>query len=223
MKIDLSDFNKAIKKVDKQLKFATAVALTKTAIKVKDKEKAQIKQSFDRPKPFTINSIYSIPASYKQPVPTALVGIKDKAKGTPAAKYLQAQIFGGNRKLKKAEAALKGQGILPPGYYIVPGNSIRLNRFGNMTKGQIGKAMSAGTSGSQFFVSNRTGKTSHLPRGVWQRKGAKGKKLSLFVKFVSKTSYKQRYDFYGTAKKEASRIITDEFKTAYDYALRTAR
>lgn len=224
MNVDLREVIKAIKKVDKQINFATAVALTKTANKVKKAEQAEMSKVFDKPKPFTINSVYIVPASYKQVEPTAIVGIKDKVKtGTPAAKYLQPQVSGGNRRLKKAEAKLKGAGILPSGYYIVPGQGIRLNKFGNMTKGQIGKALTVNTKGGKFFISEGIGRTRHLSKGVWQKKGARGLKISPFIMFVKKARYNKQFFFYATANDTAKKIIVDEFKAAYSHALSTAR
>src|SRR6185369_12985592 len=75
----------------KQVRFAAAVALTKTAKAVEVAEKHEMSDVFDRPTPNTINSTYVKPAT-RQTL-TAEVGIKNFAgKGIAASKYLAAQI-----------------------------------------------------------------------------------------------------------------------------------
>ena len=233
------DFSKVIAKLDKlrreQMPYATAKALTATAQAVKKDLQSEMKQVFDRPTPFTLNSIY-VKAARKNDL-TATVGLKD------GAKYLYPQIFGGGRKLKNFERALQSRNLLPSGMYAVPGSAAKLDKYGNMSKGQLMQILSAlnvaeMTSGylanrlqrmsgrtkknqAQFFV----GKPGNrLPLGVWQRFGfTHGSAVKPVIIFVQKVAYKPRFKFFEVAQATTKREVAAQFYSALDDALRTAR
>jgi hypothetical protein len=215
--IDLSQFNKDLKKIEKNLKFATALALTRTAQKVRLAEQDEIKTQYDRPKPFTVNSIYFTPAKKDQTEIYSVVGIKDRTKGNPPVKYLQATMFGKSRRLKGFEKKLQQSGLMPSGHRAVPGQGLRLNKFGNMTQGQIKKAATANEPGSKFF-SGRVGRKQTY--GIWQRYGARSRKIKPFIIFIKRTSYNKLYDFYKVAVDKSKAIISREFKDAARIALK---
>lgn len=221
--LNSAEIQRELNNVRKQAKFATAVALTKTAKSVKEKEQNEMRRVYDRPKPFTVNSVFIKPASKRQPEPFAIVGLKNRTAGTPAAKYLYRTIEGGARALKKSEAKLKGRGILPRGSKIVPGERTRLNRFGNLTKTQIKAALTAKDHGSKYFVSNGTGRTRHLTPGVWRRQGRKGRKIIPYIVFITNTQYRKQFKFYDVGNREAERVFDGEFGIAFDRAMRSSR
>ena len=67
IKVDTSGFERAIRNamqnVQKQVQYATAVALTDTAKDVRLAEMAAMPQQIDRPSPFTLRGIGYTPAS----------------------------------------------------------------------------------------------------------------------------------------------------------------
>ncbi len=117
-------------------------ALDKTAFEARDAAKAEIKRVFDRPVPFTQNAIYT--QASKPDKLEALVGIKDQSViGTPAAKYLQPQMAGGQRRHKRFEKWLIYHGIMSSNQYAVPGRGAPLDAYGNVRRGTYTKVLSA--------------------------------------------------------------------------------
>ena len=160
--------------------------------------------------------------------------LRDEAtKGTPPAKYLNALIRGGRRRHKGFEKALIRAGIMRSDEYAVPGDDIRLNRFGNIPKGQFTKMLSqlkaspdamqnatgsarsrAGRRGAAFFT---------MPgfRGVMRRTGKRS--MTVFLAFVKAPSYRKRLRFFETIDGVAKYRLKREFDYQLRKALRTAR
>lgn len=190
------NINRAIEFLDdvqkESIPAATMRSMNYTARKVKEAEEREVRDVFDRPTRNTQNAFYVKPATKRKL--TAEIGIKDDAgKGVPASKYLLAQITGGTRRLKRFEVALRSVGVLPSGYWAVPGSGARLDAHGNMSAGQIVQILSyfrafpeVGYSanitdkrraslrkggkrklGYEYFVGSPGNGT--LPLGVWQR------------------------------------------------------
>lgn len=111
---------------------------------------------FDRPTSFTLNSLKVNPAKLGRL--EATVEMKNEAsKSEPATKWLAPEIFGGRRPEKRLERQLRNQGILPYGKYIVPGAGAKLDAHGNMSRGQITKAVSGVNGFSQLgYAANAT-------------------------------------------------------------------
>lgn len=202
MQIDVRDNFKAVianaRGARDQVPFATAVALTATARDVRDAERRSMSTSFDRPVPWTLNSLFLKPATKQDQ--TARVWVKDDratSGGTPAVRYLAPQIEGGRRSVKAFERMLQRIGALPAGWAAVPGEGADIDQHGNMRRGQITQILSylrafgeqgysanitdkkktrmaRGTKakrGVSYFVSHGKfrDKTRHLPAGVWRR------------------------------------------------------
>lgn len=203
MKFDVRDNFPQVKRLldeqQRQMPFAVALALTRTAQDVKKAEQAEMRSAFDRPTPFTLNSLFVKPAT-KQSL-EARVWVKDTERPTH---YLLPQIAGGDRSLKRFEQLLVQRGVMRPEERAVPGGAAKLDAYGNISRGQIVKILSqlqafnlagstANASGGKrskakrareaYFVSTGpgtrpTGKRSWrngrmqqtLPRGVWVRK-----------------------------------------------------
>lgn len=229
--VNANALEKHLKSIQKQTRFASALAATKTARLVISGLKDEMRDSFDRPTPFTINAFYVKAAKKTDAIPAAEVKIKDN----PSRYYLKPQIYGGLRYRKRTEHLLSDAGLLPKGMYVVPGAGVRLNRYGNMTRGQIQKMLSnlsaqqdkysntTDNSKKRFFVSNERGRTRHLMRGIWQRSPA-GKKVKPFLMFVKEPKYEKGFfDFFYASQLIANKNIRPEFRKALKYALRTAR
>lgn len=242
-----SDIDKIIRNTKdlahKQIPFATARALTETAKVVKKAEEREIKSVFDRPTPYTQRSIYYKSANKK--TLQAKVWLKDDtSKGTPATKYLGPQIQGGQRPVKRFERALQRAGYLPQGWFAVPGAGAKMDRYGNMSRGQIVQILSALKSfGEQGYLANRTKDSAKRSRnqpeffaikpgqrrgglapGVWQRhRFAHGSAVKPVLIFVSGATFHIRFKFHDVAKRTVSREIGPQFKQALTNAMATAR
>lgn len=225
-----------------QVPFATAVALTRTAVKVKEAEYKEMVDIFDRPTPYTLNSLYSKGAT-KQNL-EAVVWLKyDTSKGTPADKYLLPQIKGGGRSMKRFELALRGVGAMPSGYYAVPGSAAKLDAYGNMDRGQIVQILSyfrafpeAGyrsnitdkrkaklnKQGTAYFAGRPAG--GKLPDGIWLRRSfASGSSIKPIIIFVKSVLYKPRFDFDYVGQQVVKREFPGQFSQALAEANASAR
>lgn len=105
---------------------------------------AAMRRVFDRPTPYTLNALRLEDA----PLSGALAGavmVKGKqdvmGAGVPAQSVLRAEILGGGRRWKRFELALMRAGILPRGWFAVPGKGARLDAWGNMSRGQVVQIM----------------------------------------------------------------------------------
>ncbi|MBM7424965.1 hypothetical protein [Spongiibacter marinus] len=210
-----------------EIPFATAKALTRTSKAVEVDLRATMERVFDRPKPFTVRSTFTKPATKRRLQST--VGLKDFApKGTAAAQYLQAQIAGGKRRPKRSERALQYRGRLKPGQYMAPGRDARLNKYGNLTAAQVVKALS--NVGGQIDTYQNTTSASAkraggrkyfwLPNnGIFWRQG---KKLKSFMVIASNPNYRQRFDFYGVSQQSAERHLPDQVLRSVNEAISEA-
>lgn len=223
----LSEVAGFVSGIGKQTRFATAVALTRTGQHVKKGLRREMERVFDRPTPYTLNSLFLKPATKRRL--EAIVWLKDEAfKATPAAKYLLPQIEGGGRQLKRSEKLLADYADLHGrvGYW-VPGEGARLNQYGNMTRGQIVKILSnlrAHFDSRQNTTDKRRveyfiGQPAGAPLGVWRRdKGG----IAPVMIFIPPPSYRRRFDFYGVGDRIVKEKYPKEFDRAYSEALKTA-
>lgn len=256
MQIDVRDNFKDVlanvREAREQVPIATAMALTWTGRDVRDAERRSMATTFDRPVPYTLNSLFLKPATKRDL--TARVWVKDDraGSGTPATKYLVPEIEGGRRSMKGFEAMLQRIGALPAGWRAVPGEGADIDQHGNMRRGQITQILSylrafseqgysanitdkkkarmaAGTKskrGVAYFVSR--GKlrdsTRHLAAGIWRRTsfGGLGSALTPVLVFVPRVQYAKRWDFYGIADREIAAKFGGNFDQAYRQAVATA-
>jgi hypothetical protein len=189
IKVDDRGMKKAFRKLqERSIPFATSTALNLLATDVRADLVTDMKKVFDKPTPFTLNAFWINKASPRRL--TARVEIRDFApKGTPAWKYLQPQMEGGPRRMKRLELRLSA---ISGGQYIVPGSGARLDMYGNMSRGQIGQILSR-LSASTDANQNMTDKTTARLR----KKGliAKGAKSDYFV-VRSKTGNRRAIGVY---------------------------
>lgn len=213
----LDAFKKTLAKVQKQTRFATAVALTRTAQAIVKLEEREVAKTFDNPVPFTRKAF-----GYKRATPanlTATVFIKDKQ-----AQYLLPSIHGGRRNAKKFELAFTADTNAPDVYW-VPGPGIRLNASGNITKQQVLKLAVAlkrsSKHGEVFAGIPRPG----MPYGIYSRgKNGQGRSIvPLLIQVQRKPQYRKLFDFFGVGYKAVDREFQKHFKTAFDQAMRSAR
>ena len=160
----------------KQVPYAAAKALTKTAQDVKEAEVKQLSASLDRPTPYTLGSMY-VKSATKSDL-TAMVYFKDKwsaGKGNPAANWMHPQVIGGQRNTKRFEVALQRIGVLPKGLYIAPGSACPLDAYGNIPSGLIIQILSYFRAfGEQGYRANITDKRKAALAKGSKRKGTLG-------------------------------------------------
>lgn len=121
---------------DSEFYGAVAQALTWTAHDAHKAAQAEMRTVFDRPTAYALGSLFVVGATAEKLV--AEVDVKDGA-----AYFMRPQAEGGTRKsMKRIEQTLRGWGILPAGWYVVPGSGASLDRNGNMQPGQVTQILS---------------------------------------------------------------------------------
>lgn len=211
--------------MQKQVRYAAAVALTRTAQDVKEAMPALMERELDRPVAFTKRGLFVRMA--RPQTLEAIVGFMDAQ-----AKYMALQIAGGTRK---------------PGPHGIklPGN-ITLDSFGNIPRGTIAKLKAMAQDGTlakgiarRLGVSNRRKGAAPIqlflgkpqgrgwekaPMGIWRRvPGSPGKLIPVIVFDEKPVRYKPRFHFHDQASRIVTRRWPDNFDRAMADALRTAR
>lgn len=215
----------------KQVRFAAAVALTRTGKDLQAAIPQQLERDLDRPTDFTKRGTFVLPA--RRDTLEATVGFKDRQ-----ARYMALQIGGGRRQA--GEAGIK-----------LPGN-IQLNAFGNVPRGLIGQLKAAAQDGTlgnavarrlgasakdrrkgaapiQLFYGQPVGKGwEKAPIGIWRRippatPGGKGKLVPVIVFEKKPATYKARFDLAALARTTAARQFPAHFQAAFATAIRTTR
>lgn len=237
--------------LDRQARYAASVTLNTLARgPVKQALQREMRDSLDRPTPFTLNSIkLTKPATVRDPI--ALIDFKEVSGGArPAADYLRWQVRGGQRRLKAFEVMLRSIGVLPGGYFAVPGSGAKFDAYGNVQRGQITAILSyfqAFPEQGRGFKMNATAATRRrMAKGTRSklgyryfvgRPGGRGELgiyqdvritsgvrelLPIFV-FVQWTRYEPRLDLGYAAQLTVQREAGPIYRAALAQALRTAR
>jgi len=212
----------------RQIPFAAALALTETARQVKQAEYEAMPKVFDRPTPFTLNSL-RVKSATKQDLTAAVFFREFAAKGTPANKYLGPEVFSGERQLKRSEVALAARGLIPKGTYLVPGKKAPLDKYGNLTRATVVRVLSdlqasndstqnrnADKKRGRYFV----GRPGGAPLGVYLRKESGVEPILIAVK---KPNYPTRLHFGLIAETTSRRHLGLAFERAARKVMRTAR
>jgi len=172
---------------DRAIAVATDKALRFTADRASKKARNVMQQVFDRPKPFTLNSVTY---THKRGLPYSDVFIKDKGlKGKEH--YLTAQIVGGRREQKRAEFRLGG--------WWAPGRDAKLDKYGNITKTtwkNIIEDVNRTSERRKHFM----GRLKSGRRVIISRPTLKSKKRIITAIEVSRPHYSRRLPFYKIVK-----------------------
>lgn len=148
-----------------RMRKTAAIALTRTMVQVQEAERAEMRDVFDRPTPYTVggqgnsrDALFLRPATPE--LLEAQVGVKHSigSSGRPAIRWLKWHIYGGNRTPKAFERLLLSIGAMRAGDVSVPGKFAKLDAFGNVSRGQITQIL------SQLRVDTYTGSSRSLPR-----------------------------------------------------------
>lgn len=233
----------------RNIPFATALALTRTAKAVEQYTREKMASHMDRPTPFTLNSLFTRPAT-KQRL-EAIVMFKDfAAKGAPAGKYLQPITEGRTRGDKSTERKLKNAGVIRKDQYIVPAKNLGLNGYGNVpaaryvqilsylkASGESGylanrtaKSMARNAKQKQFFVvqedDKRSGLSRSLPPGIYERLaggGKGGKAVRMIFALVRQPKYAVKFPFYQEAQEQSVKLFPEQIKDAIEFVAKQPR
>lgn len=142
---ELGNLTKILDQIGKeQIPFATAKALTLTAKDAERDTYQEIDRVFDRPTPIVRKGLFVKPATKRDL--TAEVFVKDRPLGgknpNSLAQLLRHQFGGGDRIVKVFERALRREGLLGQQEFIVPGDGAKLDRYGNISRGQLAQILS---------------------------------------------------------------------------------
>ena len=245
IKSDVKDLTAHLNRLQRrEIRFASALAITRTAQDVRTDLYQNMLNVFDRPTKYVVptnivdpkkkGSLYLIPAEKDNL--EAEVYIKNLRLGqAPAWDYLQPQVEGGARKPKGSEQSLRGTGVIGGGQFISPSTQspyghVRLNKYGNVSAGQMQKILSGlhslrglprGAQSRQksryFAMPKKGGRTA---TGIWERDGKKLKKL---FNVTSQPYYRKRFRFYQVAEASAMKHFRRNFQKSLNQALATAR
>ena len=243
---NFAEYGERVKQLGRQVQFATAVALTRTATQdVRPTLKAEMARVFDRPVPYTLDSMF-VKGATKTSL-EAKVWLKDNpfGKGTPADRYLAPQIFGGERRQKGMERALQAARLMLPNQFAVPAAGAQLDANGNVKRSQIVQILSqlraqlgAGyeSRGSNSAASRRAvarqGQTYFaipvatrgLHPGVYLKKRfAHGTAIRPVFLFVSSVRYRPLLRFFEVGEAAARSAFPRNFDIEMKKAIASAR
>ena len=150
LQANLKDFS------ERRVRSTVATALTRTAVAVRNEMQQKMALAIDRPTSYTKRNLRYTAATAKglqasvgfdivanQDMYGRVTGYTNMGRGqTPVGKYMNDQIEGGPRRSKRFENALRSVGILPPGWFVVPGKRAKLDAFGNHSPGEIRQILS---------------------------------------------------------------------------------
>jgi hypothetical protein len=229
---------------DKQIRYATAVALTRTAKQAQSEVRTTMTRVFDRPTPYALNATRVKPAT--KATLQAEVLLKDKH-GDPQSKdvnFLYPEVFGTPRGRKAFETRLMRVGWLRSNEFVVPATDLPLDPFGNVPTGMLRSILSqAGAAGGPGYSSNKSSSLrskrtvakrgtffvpdpkSSLPRGIYQRRASGFGTLTrmIFKIVVGKPRYRPRLRLTEIVNRVVRRDFQREFARAYREAEATAR
>lgn len=239
VKVDTSKIERRLQALaSDQVPFATAVALNEVAFKIKrETGPAEMRKVFDRPSPWTLRSLFVVRASKSRLV--ARVGwgqdYYSKSRLTPD-EIIGHQVSGGPRREKGMEHWLRQAGMLGGGEFVVPGAGAKLDRYGNMSRGQTVQIMSQLRLGLDPYMwstgskrSNRSvaragrvfwSRGDRIPRGAWI---VTGKTIRPLLVVVSSTNYQPRFNIRNVVETTAGESFPAAFRQALRLAIKTRR
>lgn len=214
----------------KQVRFATAKALTDTAGAIKAAIPLALARDLDRPTEFTKRGVY-LKAARRDDL-RAVVGFQQIQ-----ARYLQYQVFGGSRQPTKKALRLPANIPLDPSGNLPPRTIARLiqaakqGKFGKGVQRRLGldaagkpgdrRKRNAAAGPSLFYGQPRGLK---WPPGIYRRvPGRPGKLIPIIVFPARPAKYKTRFDFYGLADRTVRTEWPRKLEAALQFALATAR
>lgn len=223
-----------------QIPFAMSKTLNEVAAQIHYQWREVAGRVFSNPVQFTRTAALFKKGSKAKP--EVSIYIRDEApRGVSPEKYLNAQVTGGARRQKGIERRLSAAGILPAGWFVVPGSGAKLDVHGNIPRSQINaiksqlrihqdaytnespasrdrrkKREDKQNRGDYFAVSKARG---GLKPGVYQRiNSAFGRGVVPIMRFVQRVLYRKRYDIFKMAQAVLDRRLPVVFKATLEKA-----
>jgi len=192
------------------LPYAAATALTRTVKRAQAAVIASMESDFDRPTRYTLNSTF-IKIASKDDL-TARIGVKNEAAGgTTPENFLAPEVFGGGRREKRFEVAMRRAGFMRAGERAMPGAGVAKDAYGNVSASTIsGVLRQTGSGKGGRIFAGTVGRRG--TRGIWQRNGRSLKPLFIFT--TAQPHYAMRLDFQASAEQAVKLHYTDEFFAA---------
>ena len=202
----------------KNLKFAQVISLTKTAVDIKTASVQKMKDVFDRPTPWTLNSLAVKPATKQDPI----AYVRKKEFGASSAGHiLGPHIDGTVRGKRRSEQAL--------GEYVVTGKGMKVNQYGNLTPATYTKILSQikVTSDATQRATNSTRskrsrkKEAYFKQGnvIYQRKG---KTILPALILTRPPNYRKTFPYFETGQATFDRVFPTYFNPAVERAIQAA-
>lgn len=224
-----------------QLPRAMSTALNQTMIRTKAYIKGRMPEVFDRPTPWTLNSMYIWKATEK----SLTAELRFKRSGLQSAgteqSYLTPEVDGGARPDKPSEKLLYDKGILKSNERLVPSHAITLNEYGNVPTSLYVKILAAlqafkpdSTMGKRKGIQKLQSKTNspyfagvpqhHESKGanfwaIWERRG--DKLIPLYVKIQS-THYPKRFPFKEWSEQASTTYLAEDWPRVWQACLEAA-
>ena len=216
LSIDDAGIDKAklfIATIQKQLPYATSVALNNVAFNVRKDLGQQTTKSFVNPTKYT-QSAFRYTKSTK-------ASLEAQVFADPSRRFFPTQIQGGDRRAKRYEGFLRGlgNGGIPSGGRLLP-TSLVTNAAGNPKKnifGTIAGKLSTTDRGGVFIGTPKGGGRGP---GVYRR--SSGQLYPYFI-HVDSTQYQARFPMERVGMQTARRLFPTELNKALDRALNSAR
>lgn len=213
MSVDTRAIERRLNSVAKsQLPFAVALGINDVAGQIKEAEETALARDLDRPAPFTKRGL-AVQRATKRKL-SAAVGFK-----RIQADYLALQATGGTRRAKRRAV-------------VVPVNQ-RLNKYGNMPKGALKRALAkpdvfSGTVNGVAGVWQRPKRSKRRTKSGGYGSGRVGtvgarKGLRLLAAYEDAVKYSPRLKFVPRSHRLASRTIAPAIAKRLEYAVKTAR
>lgn len=241
-----------LKGFERQIPFATAMGLTDIAWKVRKDEQNEMERVFDNPTPYTLRNMYVKRATKKNLNAVVYFRNNDQFGGsdyrffspeldTDDNSYLSPQVHGGTRNKKRSEWLLQRRGYIEPKEFLVPSRQQRKNKYGNVSRGEVQKVLSAlhaqfdpynnETSTSKerkrkegelgYFAIKRKGRAKdrsddRIP-GIYKRLKSRTQLVYLAVDHVN---YKPIFKFYDVSQASVSRHWESSMAQAVEKLIR---
>lgn len=235
----------------KQVRFATMVTINRAAYAGAQAVSAEIESRFDSPTPWVVRGVRYTKARKDRLHASIDLDYWGNKQQVAVEQVLKAEVYGGQRALKRHEIALNRIGVLPDGFAIVPGEAASIDQYGNMQAGQIVQILAyfrafgeqgykanmtdkgrdrlardnqkSGGIGFKYFVVKPGAKGGLVP-GVYQRfRLANGSAVKPVMIFVKIPRYSIRLDFNSVADRAARTEFESQFPLVLAEARRTAR
>lgn len=217
----------------RKLPFAISAALNDTAKDVNDALRDEMERVFDRPTRFTLNAFYVWRSSPRTLM--AAVQLKSQQSGRH---FLYVQAFGGARPKTGLErllgSRLRYAGIINT---VTPASGMRLDRYGNMSRGRLNQILSAvqsqgdaranTTAASRARNKGRSGyfapaPGSRLSPGIWERM-ASGRIRKVLHFSDGGARYQRRLDIEQVAERVVERVFHTHLRRRLQAELASSR